>query len=723
MGSNFRKRLSRLQEQVDETKIGQIGFLKAFAISFGVFLVLGIILPSSSVDLRGSAAKETDPNIRWIEETSDRIEERVRFLEAVPLGGAGADLYLSFARGVIETLVDRPTRVNQQNEEEIFSLNDTFSSLKRSTASAALRIGFILFSFWGLWLIGAIAGAVGMWFMLKPNYTNDVLGVCHRTGKGSFYSGIFGPFHANNSVSGTDFSCPGLACPKMEDRKIAFRHNLVKTLRDHRALNETNLSLVQVILAYKDFPSVVEDEAGEAESQEQNPASNDLKAELPGGFVAKVDVPLEQCALEGLGAVLQAHEAIVRFAARKQQQQSSEKNKQAQFGAERKLLMEEAASLTPLARTLILALTPAKRNAIAQLPTAAVASAYLAIEAGKSLVYKRVSGGFSQISRFPHLQARAVLQSVVGYHRDYNGDLRLCIRQAVICSRRHGDFGRVFIPNRMPLSSRALRDWLEILIEPRDRRIEAADLTELDAHLAEVHQQWRHELVAKLQGEAERLKAANSESQHYPLSNGIVYKSVVLMPLKQLIEESLRDFGDDRLKRIAELIESTREQYRKLRVSARLPGYSRQSVDLEKDEADMIAKAEKSAESHLLSRWIVVRRMLMQYNWLSTRVGDHAVPVNGLVQGLVILRSQNEKHPEVLGLDALVPLRQRRFRDLFGAEWERQFYLRSPDADDIELFVDEQTFNTMLRTRIQQAQRGELVREVIPRTDDLTSAA
>src|SRR5262249_55980657 len=122
-----------------------------------------------------------------------------------------------------------------------------------------LRLGFIFFSFWPLWLIGAAAGFAAFRLRSKEALGADVLGICTRVGR-IFYSGIYGPLRPNASRSGTDYSCPSLACPAKASRGDAMKHPLFGALREFHAANSTNLELVEIIVAYRNFPSFVEEE-------------------------------------------------------------------------------------------------------------------------------------------------------------------------------------------------------------------------------------------------------------------------------------------------------------------------------------------------------------------------------------------------------------------------------------------------------------------------------
>ncbi len=320
-----------------------------------------------------------------------------------------------------------------------------------------------------------------------------------------------------------------------------------------------------------------------------------------------------------------------------------------------------------------------------------IATSYLATEAGKSLVFKKNQNGFVRISNYPHLQARAVLHSIVTYSKEYNGDQRLTMRQAIICSRRHGDFARAFLPINMPLESRAIRDCLEILYSNPEKRAESANLVELDANIDEIANNWKKNL-------AEFTKPFHQEKMHqekttpnkvdFNKDRGIPFKSVVLTPVKKAIELALKNFHPKRLERINELLELTRKSQARISISARLPGFKRQALEadnISEDSKKIFSKLfEKEKTQDLAMRWKIVRRMLTKHNWLSTRVGDDAVPMIGMVEAS-LSKSLEFGREDKESLPGMVPLRHRRFVEIFGKHWEMNYFSDAPMPELIEV--------------------------------------
>jgi len=722
---DFDKRIAKLKQKADSTQQRTVRPRRAFILAL---IVLGLLasfvftpadnaslpsktdrgLRSSSAEqdpkiaeilarLRGEevpASQELAPSIsatpNWLLALEGSVEERLALLSELPLLSMSEDLYLSYAQGVVASVIGSPDQVRAGGS---FDPNHWFSDVQLWFASALLRVGFIVIAFWPLWLLTAAIGFFGVRFALKPRATDDILGVCDP-GNGPFYSGIYGPLRPNNSASGSDFSAPGLACPKRASKTALKNHSLGKILRDYSVGNETTTGLAGVILAYADYPSFVEEER--AAEQECDSSEEESTTRHTGIFSNEAGT-IEVAATEKLRAVLEAHRALVHF--RQMLPASETLSESDNFYAQYYSHIETVApTLSPLGTILLQMLTPQRAIALASLPARDIAAASLAIEAGKSLVYERVEGGFAQLSRYPHLQARAVLHSLPQYHREYSGDERMTIRQAIVCARRHGDFGRAFRLVGMDMKARALREWLEVLYATKESRESIANIVELDSHLHEIYQMFKENL-------ATAVKADDADSSAPAFAKGLPYKSVVLLQLGQLVKLATSGVSRIREARVSELMEQTRAFQAKLSISARLPGFKRQAEEAEKSvtESGGITKilAQNEKDSELVKKWLIMRRMLTRYNWLSTRVGDDSVPIDGLVQG--ILRPADPKQDDAVGFDALVPLRQRRFKELLGDKWHRSHYADSPKESSIEVYVDNEEFRDGLKQRFPRA--------------------
>ena len=695
------KRLSALKESAESSKTGRWGNFRTFLLSFiCVAFITFIFLPKEA-----SNSKDNSENKAWNKGASKAFEQRLNFLDEsnwVLIPGS-AELYYNLGQSLDSSFTTEHSK-NDDDDASIFS--GASVSISRFIVGILLRIGFVIIAFWPIWLISALLGyfCFKKYFVAKPG--ESILGVCDRK-KGPFYSGIHGPLRPNNSSSGTDFSCPGLACPMKANSKIASTNKLTLLLKQYKAYNDTNFDLVRIILNHDKFPGALEAESAWQEEEEESTGNVVFEAKKSVTSIIPIDsieIFLKDNALEGLSATLEARKKIGMYIESLKKKGVTCDALEDNYAAHISNLEKLTASVSPLAKLLIFSLTPKRLWSMAHLDPQIVASAFLAIEAGKCLVFKKIDDGFTKISNYPHLQARAVIQSLPQYHNEYNGDERQAIRQAIICSRRHGDFGRAFLPVRMPVQTRAIRDWLEILYTKPDNREDSAHLVELDGHLDEIHLNWRVNLNERIRQNQPSL------FPHYKDYNkGVVHKSVILFPVAETIALALKGLHEVKLNRIVNLLNSTKKFQHKLSISARLPGFKRQVLEQDTnsivDHLESISKGYKIKD--IFSKWRIVRRMLSRYNWLSTRIGDDSVPVNGIVHGIADNSDTNTKIP----LDAIAPLRHRRFGELFGRNWEASHYEHYSLAENLKVYVS-------LDKYLSFKKGNPLVKEVTPTNDN-----
>jgi hypothetical protein len=681
VGYDLTKRISDLKRQTDESRIGRWGLFRVVILSCVLLAIIANFVLPSHTPHQG----EEDT---WHKDIEVQVKERLAWLESSPivLWSGSADIYWDIARSLTDGIQAQEDSVDDANA--IVSFSAIWTMFHRIYVGAVLRVSFVLLAFWPLWIISFLLGywALTNRYIQRPSET--LLGVCdpHR---GPFYSGLWGPLQPNNSFSGIDYSAPGLACPKKEKRSVAMRDRLAVILKKYDAFSETNIELVQIVLAHADFPAVV----GE-ENWGDDDDNDDVKEEKASktGFVSNEDGNVRDSCILGLTAILEAHQKLAYYVSSLQKKKVKNHSLNKNYPGHIANLKKLTDSMSPLGKMLLLSLTADRQWAIGQLDAKLIATAYLSTEAGKSLVFKRHSGQFTRISNYPHLQARAVVTSILPYHSEYNGDERLIIRQAIICSRRHGDFGRAFLPIKMPIQSRALRDWLEILYADPDQRTDSAHLVELDGHIEEISVNWRNGFSSRLRKEAAektpdgktvKIKAGTPRS----IWKGVAFKSVVLMPFKEMISIALKGIHPQRISRISALLALTRQHQARISISARLPGFKRLAMEAEKSTADTddivknLLSQKDGAQS--FEYWRIVRRMLTKYNWLSTRIGDDGVPLAGLVKGGI----EGEGGRNFEALDIVVPLRQRRFVELFGRKWEANYYGDGPTPEDIRVFI------------------------------------
>jgi hypothetical protein len=223
-----------------------------------------------------------------------------------------------------------------------------------------------------------------------------------------------------------------------------------------------------------------------------------------------------------------------------------------------------------------------------------------------------------------------------------------------------------------------LRDILEVLYIDKDKLKDSSLITELDAYLDEVLHNWQNNFLALVKAELN-----NSEETSFNPDLGIVHKSIVLLKQEKVLELALKGYTKPRLERIHSLMKHAQKFNASLAISAQLPGFKLQL------ENEIIDERNKS------HNWDLVKKMLTRYNWLSTRLNDDAVPPSGLIYGIVLDRRLEQT--KTLEFETLVPLRQRRLKDLFGENWERKYYKNNPHPNDILTFVDRAGFEARLK--------------------------
>ena len=233
------------------------------------------------------------------------------------------------------------------------------------------------------------------------------------------------------------------------------------------------------------------------------------------------------------------------------------------------------------------------------------------------------------------------------------------------------------------------------------KREASAQLVELDAHVEEIGINWRLGYARRVRAwhEQEHLNMTPAtDAPPYQFWKGMVYKSVILMPVSDLISIALRGIDEARINRMNDLIKLTRRVQFNLSVMARLPGFKRMALETQQGSGEGNPYF-NGGRQELLKRWTVVRRMLTHYNWLSTRVGDYSVPYDGLIH--CIARFPEEANPKnrVFVFEAMVPFRQRRCEELFGKQWEQNYFFDSPHPTMVEAFVDRSKYHEALAAR------------------------
>ena len=525
--------------------------------------------------------------------------------------------------------------------------------------------------------------------------SNNILTVCKRAG-GPFYSGIYGKLIPNKSPSGSEFSAPSLACPKSLDLTVSS-DPLYKKIEAADAVNKTNTSLIGIIRAYGHFPAFVPEEQT-AEEATSHGINDDEFEEQNAGIISEVTHTLRESAIHGLESVLEAHKKLTILADSVGENYEDHKL----YRSELDIAINDTSETV---RTLLQCLTPRRAIALARLPIDIVTTAYLSLEAGKSLVFTELNeSGFAQCSRFPNLQARAVVQSIPEYYEDYDSHNRMIIRRALMFSRRHGDYGRAMAPLTMTDEAKSLRDWLELLYLLDEEQSQRGKVVEFDAHLEELAENWKNQLVSQIKDDTDSgILGASIEDKGVPLN------TVVLLALDSVINLALFGYNEGKIDRIKHLHNSIVVDKLAPTPSARLPGLAGQDSMFvenkytENGSSELLFRQKGGKE--ILKRWAIVRASLKRFNWLAGRIGDTSVPKDGLIQVAIQEKKVDRQDTPKSGIDSLldttgfvslessaysavVPLRQRRFEYLFGPEWQTDYYLMIPEKERIKYFAN-----------------------------------
>ncbi|RMD85387.1 MAG: hypothetical protein D6808_05385, partial [Candidatus Dadabacteria bacterium] len=297
-------------------------------------------------------------------------------------------------------------------------------------------------------------------------------------------------------------------------------------------------------------------------------------------------------------------------------------------------------------------LTQTMRKAISEVNPEMVATVVLAIEAGKTLAFGREGDRIVLSSSFPHLSARAVLHSIPSYAVEYSADERTIIRRAIIYGSRKSIYGPVRFVLDMCEATRALRQWVEILMSLPHEIGAVSDEVELYGLMHEFHTKWISTLKELITSRSPLLK--------HTMSDGIAF----FVPFKLCMKLIYELAPSASFKRLIELNAGVWEERKK--ASGRFPDYERMLKPLCNNEIAMLAK-DHSISTEDLSVWSAFRNVFNHYSWLGRRVGDNTVPESSIVYletGHVGLASAKSVHK------GIVVFRATRLEENIGDVWK-----------------------------------------------------
>ncbi|MBP9838775.1 MAG: hypothetical protein KBC84_08675, partial [Proteobacteria bacterium] len=415
---------------------------------------------------------------------------------------------------------------------------------------------------------------------------------------------------------------------------------------EFEAFNDTNLSLVQIILAYPDYPGDI---------YQDDFSDNRLT--------------LINSANQGLNSILSLHKILGQYIGALKNQDYPLDRLNFEYTLHYLALDKLGEKLDNVARVALQCLTPNLAWALSEMSSQAVATAYLATEAGKCLVFKKEGEHFLRISQHPHLQARAILQSVESYFNDYSYNEREQIRQAVIYSTSVNPEKEILLPLQMTKGAKGLRNCLEILWHLNNNWQSKAKTLELHGHLSDLHHNFCENYLNKI------------STQHIvgnPHIYGLPYRSLTLVAIDLITECSFINIDEERINRIIQLLNEDEEfkNFEKFLVSSK----GKNRLEIQKQ--------------------IITFAMLKKHNWAANKIGDFYLPQERVIKSIVVGQDTSTSRSLVFGFESLVPLRQSKFQEYFGIDWKEKYFPQAPHHHSVKIFVDQESYQNNLNLEV-----------------------
>lgn len=519
-----------------------------------------------------------------------------------------------------------------------------FSSLCLSLYSGTLRILFIVIASCRLWLVVSICSLAYGLTTCEPYVGTDVLG---QTGNGRvFYSGIRAGLEKLSSSGAPDVLLRGLACPQCASPSEARASPLWRVVSEYGAITRTNEVLTGIITKNGTVAAHVAILGEEGA----------LEASFEGSTIAENTHYL-------LAAALSLHA-------------SYSKNERIEDGAQGSSLFTEAParlSAQDYARLVGAAfhkvLTPEMRRCIGKLSVSEVATVVLALEAGKVLAYTEDAGRWTRRSNFVHLNARAVLHSILEFPEDYSFESRATMRRAIIYASRRSAFAPVRMPMDMSKEEWALRQWAEVLLALPHELAAVAEEVELAGLIREGHEAWNHEFFDK-----SVLVSPALTSVSYVTPYGLLL--VPFSPLMEILQRTLPATHQRRLHDLAAIVSRRQSQILEKAETSEggLPTFDRVLPPLSDAEIETLTK-QHALDPESLKAWSALRLILNGYSWLGRRVGDYTVPDSSVIFA-VFKADRLTEGVNALGLvgkTGMVPIRGGKLLERLGASWSARF--------------------------------------------------
>lgn len=333
---------------------------------------------------------------------------------------------------------------------------------------------------------------------------------------------------------------------------------------------------------------------------------------------------------------------------------------------------EKAPTLSPYGEKIREALTPTMQKTFGAISKDVIATSVLAALSGKLLTYKKGVDGWSEVSCFPHLNARAVLYSLPSLAKDFSNSVRTNIRQSLVYAKRRGVFVPIQLPRHLSSESFVLRQIVEIVLATPGRLDTIGYEVRLFAALREINENFIRSVSGAIdKGDPRFLKGA------YYTSDDLLY--VPLMNLLHLFSsffalEARRSFREvlgvrENVYWHEDLADSNRQAHTKSFDIAALKCWSPNEL------SEVVSKLNEGGvkvDAVTLAEWEPIKIALQYFGWLSHRIGTVSVNEASVVNcsfRVVDAFSAKLESKFVHG-NAVVPIRGSRIRELVPGSWE-----------------------------------------------------
>ncbi len=549
-----------------------------------------------------------------------------------------------------------------------------FSFQRRAYLSlqfAVLRISFLVLASLRLWIFVVLGAVVWARRSLRVHTANDILG---ETSNGRlFYSGIKVGLDRVNEQGLPEKLITGLATLQSAELSTTKGTDLGKVLHHFGAETETSLALASMIVHYAEVPGYV------AARDETALLDRSFKG-APLGEVAAVALmnALELQREYRAGRGIHGEQDLAVFAPL--EGSAVDKLDTEQYGAY-------------LQRALQRCLTPTMRRELGAIPVQDLAVVILAMEAGKIMAFEKEAGKWVRRSNFPQLSARAVLHSVAAFAQEFNSDSRGRIRRALIYASRSSVYAPVHFPVDLSDSTRALRQWTELLLAGPHELSAVSDDVELYGIVCDAHQAWNQMLLDAIMTGAPEviggMYATHGNLFFMPLRTVLILmRKIVSRPILQRLEELVNHVSQKQ-----KLQTLSFEQVHEDGGAHPLMTHERCVTPFSLLEIKQIAERHGLMESEV-REWSALRVVLSSFGWIARRVGDYSVPPCSVIFTVFkvepLLFGSNEVG--MLGKPAMVPFRGTRLAQKWGKNWQVRF----AQVDRVTMAEDAQDFGKKL---------------------------